>query len=1322
MNKKLSPATASLDWLSSSLDDSRLGNSAQSANRRSRRSNKILEDKGNTAAILFENGSPGAKIAETGKNVSWKKIRRRFKQADYLAVEQLDGKKFKAIFLDGREVLLVTFNAKGIFRKARLISEDEYSRIEEFFEVDLNLPEIPNNESLILQDEVPGNLSIDSNQPRNSLAIPVGPSDGTQIGSGGSTPIVSPSPSDEVDPEPVQPQPVEIVTQVPPSQNVARFGTPEELVTTTEIDPTRNATLNDPARNSPTQFLTGLRGLAQGDPAITAIARSGAVAADPNAVAQTYIVSGIRNLIGGRQSSENTDATGAPLASAQDLVNSQGMLSEHWAASGGTFIRLTNAHWGGEVGQPTGFTGQFGVDTAGRLVEPLDQSLINARTLSNLAGVQAGSLPNTIPGEEPASWNVYHMSKGQYFDHGLTFMARSGASQSIASATANNDPLTLLSGGSVGVVGDRAAQFVRRAGTQDLVQVAWFDQPGSDRSAGLYELSIVDGQPIAGASAASIAGKPIENNDLLYKNLTEALVQNNQLYGSTDATRYLLQQSARFNTLINGVPAYQDAAGITYIAGQSAENQEWLVASGGDGDLVKLIPNSAVLTPERLAELEATLKGGFKLVKTADMLVSRIVNGDGLPGMPTYGELLINNGVETDRVQAVLTGENGQGSAIGSAPWVHLANDPRFVDPGNVYDYSDTNAGFTDLPLIGDIALAVTATSLSDPSQKGRLMAIDQNLDGIPDITGNEQPAVLGDAWGAGLLLSHVAGGDWRANENLGLTTIHTMWAREHNRWVKVLQALNAENGITGVTENEYFEMARIMVEAEYQKFIYEEFAPALAGEIPVNFANFPDPASPPDHGWDGYDPTVDPSISLEFAVASFRVGHSQINEFLLPGVTMLDGFLNPKLQAALGNTAIQAGLIGVAHEAIDTMLTDTVRNNLVTRNLDLSTANTLRGREVGLAKMNAMRQQLSGFDSNGNFQYEPVAGADGIEGTADDGTGMAPQEFMPLNINNGTDITRGILGPDRLYGTADDIPQNSNGFVGNIQLKPFANWGEYGLALHGGDGSGVMTPAQQQLLLKMVAAYSPDVTGITAEERLLSAEQLMGTTNINAYSNGLSDVDAWVGMLAEAPALDGSTGQMGPLMASVFWEQMDRLQEGDPKYYIDRVASLGHRLWNNLSPLSDILARTSLPGLMAQMPEINTPTTTAEFPAVFITQGSLDGLNLVDQVTNPGGTGAAAATDPNNLVLDQIAVPATPQYEFIGQQLRNIAFLYTGGEASDPWQGQYASNEGANFDDLNQAVSPSTGLGMTFSGQIFQTPQQASSIVIPAITDPLAV
>jgi hypothetical protein len=731
-------------------------------------------------------------------------------------------------------------------------------------------------------------------------------------------------------------------------------------------------------------------------------------------------------------------------------------------------------------------------------------------------------------------------------------------------------------------------------------------------------------------------------------------------------------------------------------------------------------------------------------VKTAEILKSRLVTGDGLPGMPTYSEVLINNGVDPAKVQAVLTGQTNMGSALGSPEWNLLASDPRFVDPGNVYDFSDSNTGFTGLPLVGDIALAVTANSLTDPSQRGRLSAIDQNLDGIPDITGNGQPAVMGEDWGAGLLLSHVAGGDWRANENIGLTTIHTMWTREHNYWVDALKALTTANGMSGITEEEFFQMARLMVEAEYQKVVFEQFAPALAGAIPVNFANFPDPTLPPDHGFDGYDPKVDPSISLEFAVAAYRVGHSQIPNEILPGISMLEGFLNPQLAASLGSTAIQAGLIGVAHDAIDTMLTDGVRNNLVARNLDLFTANVLRGREVGLASMNAMRAQLSGYDSARNFMYESVAaGADGVAGTDDDGTGtgLAPQAFMPLNLNNGTDLTRGVLGKDALYGTADDAvaAKNTNGFVGNVSLKPYASWAEFGANLRGADAA-----AKDLLLSKFIAAYDPEAAAApdrmvyaTAKVAAIQAAQLAVTGGIATpdevlvadHAAGLDQVDAWVGMLAESPKTDGTTGQMGPLMAAVFWEQLDRLQEGDPLYYINRVAPLGQRFWaEGLSPLEDILARTNLPGLMAQMPSILNPVLAEpvdplapHVPTVFFTQGNLATTDLVDQVTNPLGTATilgvpttAAATDPNNLVLGQSEL--MPQFELIGTQMRHISFLYSGGENVDPWSGFIPANVGANFADPNRAAvnnSPSTGVGSSFNDVVFQDPQVPSSVTI---------
>ncbi len=1298
----------------------------------------LLETEGDVAAVRFKAGSIGAQWLDgSEKTVAWSKLSPRLRKTSYLAAEDA-GSGYEGVFGRGNKLWLGRFNAQGVLKRTRRLRGNQIESAEERFGIDLNAD---------------GRIGVAAPAPAAAIlpdtasTLPVGPSDGTQIGGGGTTPIGGGGTT-------APPEPITITTPAPAELGafgpLQRFGTAVDQLNAGLLDPTSNAAAADPLDNGLDQFLTNLLGLVRGDAGATADVGVHNPN-DPLAELPLYDIGGVRNYLGGRAAVHNVDVNGAPLASDAQLTNSQGITSENWARSGSTFIRLTNANWGGQVGQPVGYEGSFGVDSTPRLVEGVNQALPNSRLVSNLLGAQDEPIPNSIPGDVPASWNVYLMSFGQYFDHGLDFLARSGANQAFASATSSTDPLNGPSRGAVGVVGDRGAQFVRRAGGQELVQVAWFDRPGVGKQPGLYSFTNANGVLIANEPATSIAGVDVLGpNDLLFKNLTEALIQNNQMYGSSDAVAYLLRESARFDTTVGDQPAFVDATGTAYVAGELVVGTPWMVEAGGPGDLVKLVPDPS-LTPAQVEALRNVMTGDFLLVKTAEMLKSRVVNGDGLPGLPTYAEVLINNGVDPARVQAVLTGQGGNGSALGSPEWNYLAADPRFVDAGNVYDFTPANSGFSGQPLIGDIALAITATSLTDPSQMGRLSAIDQNLDGIPDVMGGrpgipEQPAVQGEDWGAGLLLSHVAGGDWRANENIGLTTIHTMWTREHNYWVNALKQLTADQGMTGISEEEFFQMARVIVEGEYQKLVFEQFAPALAGEIPMNFANFPDPLAPAEHGFDGYNPTVDPSISLEFAVAAYRVGHSQIPNEIIPGISMIDGFLNPQLTAALGSTAIQAGLIGVAHDAIDTMLTNGVRNNLVTRNLDLFTANVLRGRELGLASMNAMRAQLSGYDQDGKFMYESVSlGADGVAGTEDDntGSGLAPQNYMPLNLMNGTDITRGILGADALYGTADDVAENANGFVGNLNLKPYASWAEFGANLRGADAA-----AKDALLAKFIAAYDPAAVGSeldrmafatakVAEIRAAEADPA-GNPELANYADGLNQVDAWVGMLAEEPQADGSTGQMGSLMAAVFWEQLDRLQEGDPFYYVNRVASLGQKYWaEGLSPLEDILARTSLPGLMDQMPAILNPPIAEpvvdpnappappapHVPVVFFTQGNLTTTDLVDQVTNPNGTGtipglagspSAALSDPNNLVLDQPAL--MPQYELIGTQLRNISFLYTGGETMDPWNGFVAANVGANFADPNQTFngnSPSTGVGSGFTDTVFQGPQQESTVTI---------
>src|SRR5256712_813958 len=99
-----------------------------------------------------------------------------------------------------------------------------------------------------------------------------------------------------------------------------------------------------------------------------------------------------------------------------------------------------------------------------------------------------------------------------------------------------------------------------------------------------------------------------------------------------------------------------------------------------------------------------------------------------------------------------------------------------------------------------------------------------------------------------------VVAGDVRANENIALTALHTLFAREHNRIVASLpSSLSAE---------ERFQIARRVVGAEIQYITYTQFLPALGVRLE------------PDHP---SDPSVNPGLSNEFAVVGYRA-HSMIH------------------------------------------------------------------------------------------------------------------------------------------------------------------------------------------------------------------------------------------------------------------------------------------------------------------------------------------------------------------------------------------------------------------------------------------------------------
>lgn len=102
-------------------------------------------------------------------------------------------------------------------------------------------------------------------------------------------------------------------------------------------------------------------------------------------------------------------------------------------------------------------------------------------------------------------------------------------------------------------------------------------------------------------------------------------------------------------------------------------------------------------------------------------------------------------------------------------------------------------------------------------------------------------------------------GGDIRVNEQVGLTTMHTIFFREHNRVVDTLSSLNPHwDG-----EKLYQETRKIVI-AEWQNIVYSEYLPKILG---ANYLA----------DYSGYNSKVDATIANGFAAAAYRFGHSQI-------------------------------------------------------------------------------------------------------------------------------------------------------------------------------------------------------------------------------------------------------------------------------------------------------------------------------------------------------------------------------------------------------------------------------------------------------------
>ena len=405
------------------------------------------------------------------------------------------------------------------------------------------------------------------------------------------------------------------------------------------------------------------------------------------------------------------------------------------------------------------------------------------------------------------------------------------------------------------------------------------------------------------------------------------------------------------------------------------------------------------------------------------------------------------------------------------------------------------------------------------------------------------------------LLALHVIAGDGRANENIGLTTIHTIFEHEHNRLTAyeqnvldtnpdVLTAYQDTNCASGCAINDpsqprtftygerLFQAARFVTEMEYQHLVFEEFARKIQPAInPFNLFAFSSTAA-------------NPAVKAEFAHAVYRFGHSMLDETIprtnVDGTTndiaLLDGFLNPAafkdvtagdLAAAGGDMgsagagAIVMGLSDQVGNELDEFVSDTLRNNLLGLPLDLASLNMARARSEGIPSLNNVRKQI--FAQTNDGQMTPYTD------WVDFGLHIKHPESL-INFVAAYGQHPSIIAETTLVGKRNAARAIVNPQVGDIQPPDAADF------------------------MFSTGAWANTAAGVSI--------------------TGLDQVDLWVGGLAEVTNLFG--GLLGTTFNYVFELQLTQLQDNDRLYYLNRTPGMNLRTQLEGNSFAELVMRNT--------------------------------------------------------------------------------------------------------------------------------------------------
>lgn len=266
------------------------------------------------------------------------------------------------------------------------------------------------------------------------------------------------------------------------------------------------------------------------------------------------------------------------------------------------------------------------------------------------------------------------------------------------------------------------------------------------------------------------------------------------------------------------------------------------------------------------------------------------------------------------------------GGATPEAPRQQMTMVSAFIDASNVYGSDPVRAATLRTFQGGRLAT----------SGGGQFLPF--NTTGLPNAGGPSPRLFLA--------------GDVRANEQIALTAMHTLFVREHNRLCAELAGPDP-----ALSDEALYQSARTIVGAQMQVIMVQEFLPLLLG---------PGALSP----YAGYDPTVVPGIANAFSTGAYRLGHSMLSATLLRvnragnqkiATPLKDAYFNPRLIHKGGGIApILRGLATQQAQEVDTLIVDGVRNFLFGEpgagGFDLAALNIQRGSDHGLADYNTAR------------------------------------------------------------------------------------------------------------------------------------------------------------------------------------------------------------------------------------------------------------------------------------------------------------------------------------------------------------------------------